>query len=62
MVSLTTQLYIEGEPLNRKDFLFNRVPKEKRQGVLASFPANDAESETVFPVFDIILGQTVSCA
>jgi protocatechuate 3,4-dioxygenase beta subunit len=62
MISLTTQLYIEGEPLNQRDFLFNRIPEEKRQGVMALFPAASTETETVTPVFDIVLGQTVSCA
>lgn len=62
MNGLTTQLYIEGEPQNQKDFLFNRIPEEKREGVLATFPGSEAESETVVPVFDIIVGQTIACA
>lgn len=59
--SLTTQLYIKGEPMNRRDFLYNRIPEERRGSVLAAFPSTESESLTVIPEFDIILGYTAEC-
>ena len=61
MESLTTQLYIEGEPQNQHDFLFNAIAISKRPDVLASFPKSDAESITVIPEFNIVVGHTTAC-
>jgi protocatechuate 3,4-dioxygenase beta subunit len=54
---LVTQLYVEGEPRNGEDFLFNRVPVERRQLVLARFrPAADHSLAELEARFDIVLG------
>ena len=53
----TTQLYIKGEPRNQTDFLFRRVPAERRHLVVADFvaagPHGDAELQARF---DLVLG------
>jgi protocatechuate 3,4-dioxygenase, beta subunit len=51
----TTQLYVEGEPLNAGDFLFNRIPVERRELVLASFVPSSGEAE-LSAEFDLVLG------
>jgi protocatechuate 3,4-dioxygenase beta subunit len=51
----TTQLYVRGEPRNVDDFIFNRVPVERRDMVLADFvPAVDYAAE-LSAEFDIVL-------
>ncbi len=57
---LTTQLYIKGEPLNKTDFLFQRVrdPKQ-RSSVLVDFkPVADSKMGELAARFDIVIGQT----
>ncbi len=51
----TTQLYVRGEPRNAEDFIFNRVPVDRRHMVLADFvpAANDAAELSA--KFDIVL-------
>lgn len=61
MQPLTTQLYVEGEPDNQRDFLYNRIPADQRQTILARFPESPNESLTVVPEFNIILGVTSTC-
>ena len=61
MPSLTTQLYLENEPANQGDFLFNRIPEELRGLHMANFPSTPEESETIIPTFNIVLEKTVSC-
>jgi protocatechuate 3,4-dioxygenase beta subunit len=53
-----TQLYIKDEPRNQTDFLFMRVPAERRHMVMASFTESQ-HPDTVFDAgFDIILNRT----
>ena len=54
--SLTTQLYIKGEPRNAHDFLFNRIPKEQQQLVLAEFKQNPANEVELSARFNITIG------
>ena len=61
MPSLTTQLYVKGVTDNQRDFLFNRIPEDKRDMMMAEFPQSAAQSESVIARFDIVLGTTVSC-
>lgn len=53
---LVTQLYIEGEPRNAGDFLFNRVPVERRHLVQAQFLAADMPGVELQARFDLVLG------
>ena len=62
MAPLTTQLYVEGEPQNQRDGLFRRIPTEKQAGLLARFPQNTEESDSVIANFDIVIGYTTACA
>jgi protocatechuate 3,4-dioxygenase beta subunit len=51
-----TQLYVEGEPMNERDFLFRQIPSEKRRLVTAAF-APDRDGSAQFRArFDIVLG------
>lgn len=51
-----TQLYVKDEPRNAHDFIFNSIPVERRQLVLATFaPTKSAEAE-LSANFDIVLG------
>lgn len=52
----TTQLYVQGEPRNAHDFLFNAIPAERRGLVTAAFaPAGSGDAELTAR-FDIVLG------
>lgn len=53
-----TQLYAKGEPLNESDFLFKRVPTERRHLVLASFRESHHPGAALEASFDIILNRT----
>jgi len=61
MESLTTQLYLEGDPSNEQDFLFNRIPSELRGFHVAKFPKSKEESGVTAPVFNIVLEKTQAC-
>ena len=50
-----TQLYVKGEPRNESDFLFRRVPSEKRHLVLADFVPSTGTGAELTASFDIIL-------
>ena len=50
-----TQLYVSGEPRNGEDFLFKRVPVERRHLVLADFVAGGDQGADLNASFDIIL-------
>ncbi len=51
-----TQLYIKGEPRNTQDFIFNRVPVERRALVMADFMPTFQNNESDFTArFDIVL-------
>ncbi len=50
---LVTQLYVEGEPRNAGDFIFNRIPSERRHLVVAKFlpaPTGGAQLEANFDI------------
>jgi protocatechuate 3,4-dioxygenase beta subunit len=53
-----TQLYIKGEPGNADDFLFKRVPAERRHLVQADFVAADRPGVALQAHFDLVLGGT----
>ena len=50
-----TQLYVKGEPRNEADFLFRRVPAERRHLVLAEFSSGGGDGAELAARFDIIL-------
>ena len=50
-----TQLYVKGEPRNDADFLFRRIPADRRHLVLADFAARGGDSAGLEAQFDIIL-------
>jgi protocatechuate 3,4-dioxygenase beta subunit len=52
---LVTQLYVEGEPENARDFLFNRLSPEARIAASAPF-TGDAQNGVLTAVFDVVLG------
>ncbi len=55
---LVTQIYIKDEPRNVQDFLFNRIPVERRPLVMAEFrPTNGGDTE-FNAQFDLVIGAT----
>jgi len=57
---LTTQMYIKGHPLNKEDFIFQRIQgKEEREAVLVDFkPVNLSKKGELKANFDIVIGIT----
>lgn len=56
---LTTQLYIEGEEHNGKDFLYQRIKPELRKTVTVPFkPIKKSETGELQARFDIVVGLT----
>jgi protocatechuate 3,4-dioxygenase beta subunit len=53
---LVTQLYVQGEARNTADFLFNRVPAERRHLVQAEFLAAELPDVELQASFDLVLG------
>jgi protocatechuate 3,4-dioxygenase beta subunit len=54
---LVTQLYVRDDPRNGEDFLFNRVPAERRHLVVADFVPLPAGGEAAFDArFDVVIG------
>lgn len=53
-----TQLYISGESRNADDYLFNRVPADRRQLVLAEFNESSNADTDLVAGFDIILNSS----
>lgn len=53
-----TQLYVQGEPRNASDFLFNRIPVERRSLVLADFVSAHEGEAGLRAQFDVVLGGT----
>lgn len=51
----TTQLYVRGEPRNAEDFLFNRIPVERRHMVLADFLPAANDGVELSAEFDIVV-------
>jgi len=56
--TLVTQLYVQGDPRNADDFLFKRVPAERRHLVQAEFLAADRVGVELQASFDLVLGGT----
>jgi protocatechuate 3,4-dioxygenase beta subunit len=56
--AFVTQLYIKNEPRNQSDFLFMRVPAERRHLVMASFTESQHPDAAFDAGFDIILNRT----
>lgn len=57
-VSLTTQMYVAGEPLNETDFILGRIrdPAERARVIVPLEPARIGEAQGLIGVFDIVLG------
>jgi protocatechuate 3,4-dioxygenase beta subunit len=55
---LTTQMYVEGEPRNKRDFVLNTVlnPAERERLVVPLLPAPQHEPGALGGRFDIVLG------
>jgi protocatechuate 3,4-dioxygenase, beta subunit len=53
-----TQLYVKNEPRNAQDFIFNRIPADRRHLVLAEFAPASAGGATLAANFDIVLGDS----
>ena len=53
-----TQLYVEGDARNQHDFLFNRVPADRRHLVMADFTASNHSGAKLKANFDIILNRS----
>lgn len=53
-----TQLYVRGEPRNASDFLFGRIPAERRPLVLADFVPVQRDDVELAAHFDLILDVT----
>jgi protocatechuate 3,4-dioxygenase, beta subunit len=55
--SLTTQLYVAGEPRNESDGVLNRIDVTARERVIVPFlPAPEIEDKALKAAFDIVLG------
>jgi len=55
--SLTTQLYVAGEPRNARDGVLNRIDVTARDRVIMPFlPAPEIEANALRATFDIVLG------
>ncbi len=56
--TLTTQMYIAGEPRNDGDFVLRRIadPQARASVIVALDPAPEVEAEALLGVFDIVLG------
>lgn len=58
---LVTQLYVRDEPRNAGDFLFGRIPVERRHLVVADFVPVASGGEVAFEAgFDVVIGGTPS--
>jgi len=56
---LTTQMYIEGEPMNQRDGIYRRLDAEGRQALTVPFePVESSRTDSWTTRFDIVLGRT----
>jgi protocatechuate 3,4-dioxygenase beta subunit len=53
-----TQLYVAGDPRNAEDFLYRRLPAERRHLVTVPFEATEAGQAALAARFAIVLGAT----
>lgn len=60
--SFTTQCYVQGEPLNGRDFVLNgiREPKERASVIIPFVPVKSSRIGELAARFDIVLGYTPS--
>ncbi len=56
MRTLTTQLYVAGEPRNAADFLYSRIPEARRALVTAHYPDSPEQSPAIIPRYTIVVG------
>lgn len=54
--ALTTQMYIEGEPMNQSDFLFRRSGAAGKRLLVALKPAPQLDEGALTGTFEIVLG------
>jgi protocatechuate 3,4-dioxygenase beta subunit len=52
---LVTQLYVEGEPRNQRDFLYRRIPQAQRASVTVPFVPSQTDEAELMAAFDLIL-------
>lgn len=57
---LITQLYVEGEPLNERDFLYERIPADLRPYVTTPFVRTPGGSASLAAQWDVVLGVNAS--
>jgi protocatechuate 3,4-dioxygenase beta subunit len=55
-----TQLYVAGEQRNADDFLYRRVPAERRHLVTAEFRASGDKGAALTANWDVVLGLSSS--
>ncbi len=57
-VSLTTQMYVAGEPLNDSDFILGRIrdPEQRARVIVPLEPSRSGANPGLIGVFDIVLG------
>jgi len=53
-----TQLYVAGDPRNAEDFLYRRLPAERRHLVTVPFEASEGSEAELAARFDVVLGAT----
>ncbi len=53
-----TQLYVRGEPRNADDFLFQRIPSDRRPAATTQFAPSQRADAALEAVFDLVLGIT----
>jgi protocatechuate 3,4-dioxygenase beta subunit len=56
--SLTTQMYVAGEPLNESDFILSRLrdPEQRARVIVPLEPSRSDDGKGLIGVFDIVLG------
>ncbi len=56
--TLTTQMYVAGDPRNERDFVLSRIadPRARASVIVPLEPAPDVEAASLLGVFDIVLG------
>lgn len=53
--TVTTQFFVEGEAGNASDFLYRRIPEDRRALVTARYPASPEQSDTVIPNYTVVV-------
>jgi protocatechuate 3,4-dioxygenase beta subunit len=57
---LTTQMYVEGDPLNDRDFLLSRIgdPADRARLMVALRPAPEVEADALAGRFDLVIARS----